>query len=182
MNLSSEVARVQEVRTTKISWTQIPQAPNYEVSKEGLIRRGITKRVLTQQVAPSGHHYVQLRLGGQNGRSFKLWIHRAVLSAFVRFPWPNEECCHKDGNPANNAVKNLYWGTRLENVADKQRHGRQPRGERIGTAVLNDAQVIEIRRRHGTQSLRTLAKEFGVSHTEIRRVAIRMKWRHINAE
>jgi len=46
-----------------------------------------------------------------------------VLEAFVG-PCPEGmECCHRDGNPANNHVGNLYWGTRSENLYDAVRHG-----------------------------------------------------------
>lgn len=49
-------------------------------------------------------------------------VHRAVLSAFVG---PSElQCCHKDGNPSNNHVDNLYWGTASDNMQDTLRMGR----------------------------------------------------------
>jgi hypothetical protein len=53
------------------------------------------------------------------------------------------------------------------------------RGERNGTAKLTEIQVREIRRRIGTLSLRQLAKEYGVSHTAIRRAATGAKWGHV---
>ncbi len=67
-------------------------------------------------------------------------------------------------------------GTRLENVEDKRRNGRLPIGERSGTHRLTEEDVRRIRTLHGTRSLRDLAREFGVSHTEIRRVALGLKW------
>lgn len=47
-----------------------------------------------------------------------------VLNAFVGPPPPGFEGCHKDGDRANNALSNLYWGTRSDNQRDRVRHGR----------------------------------------------------------
>ena len=50
-------------------------------------------------------------------------IHRLVLMAFVG-PCPEGmECCHKDGNPENNRLDNLRWGTKSSNTKDSIRHG-----------------------------------------------------------
>ena len=51
-------------------------------------------------------------------------IHRLVASAFI----PNLEnkplVCHKDDDPKNNSVDNLFWGTYLDNMQDRDRKGR----------------------------------------------------------
>jgi hypothetical protein len=126
---------------------------------------------------PSGHLYV---LAAKPLRPRKLFVHRAVLLAFVGPPpIPSDEGRHLDGNPAHNHLANLAWGSRLQNVADKQRHGTQPSGERAVTAKLTAAQVREIRSLHGLLSLRQLAVRYGVSHTAIRRSALGIKWRNV---
>jgi hypothetical protein len=51
-------------------------------------------------------------------------IHRLVLSAFEPCPDPSLEVNHKDGNKLNNAITNLEWVTRTENL----RHARQVLG------------------------------------------------------
>jgi hypothetical protein len=57
------------------------------------------------------------------GRKRTTQVHRLVLAAFVG-PCPDGmECRHLDGNPANNRIENLCWGTRAENNADRVRHG-----------------------------------------------------------
>ncbi len=162
---------------TKIEWTIVPQAPKYEISRDGQLRNINTKYVLKHQITPSGHHFVKLLV---NGNNLKLFIHRAVLFAFKRYPWDNEEGRHLDGNSHNNGLNNLDWGTRQENADDKKRHGTTPTGENAGSAKLTESQVIEIRQRYGTASLRQLAREYGVSHTAIRRAALGIKWSYLN--
>jgi hypothetical protein len=54
-----------------------------------------------------------------------LWkIHALVLTTFVGPRPEGMYGCHIDGDPSNNHVSNLYWGTPTQNVHDMIRHGR----------------------------------------------------------
>lgn len=153
-------------------WRAVPTHAGYFVNALGQIL-GPRGRVLRPMVQDkTGHLYVLT----YKRRPRKLFVHRAVLMAFVGMPKPGQEGRHLDGNPDQNAAGNLAWGTRQQNSDDKQRHGTHPKGERSGTAKLTEADVREIRRLYGSQSLRSLAARFGVSHTAIRRAALGIKW------
>lgn len=88
------------------------------------------------------------------------------------------ECCHIDGDPTNNNLRNLRWGTRESNCADKIRHGTHSRGERSGNAKLTAEKVSEIRSKYaaGGVTYRELAQQYGVHHTGIYRVIQRKGW------
>lgn len=127
--------------------------------------------------AHRGHLYVLTR---RPGVPRKLFVHRAVLMAHVGPPPEGQTFArHLNDTPNDNRVENLAWGSAAENAADAARNGRIARGERTGTAKLSEADVIAIRRRHPGESLRALAREYGVSHTAIRRAANGMKWSHL---
>lgn len=52
-------------------------------------------------------------------------VHRLVATAFLGAePFHGAVVRHLDGNPANNAVINLAWGSVSENNRDTVRHGR----------------------------------------------------------
>lgn len=89
----------------------------------------VTKRVRGQLLRPgtmkSGHQFVVL------GRGNGFCVHTLVLSAFVGACPDGLECCHNDGNPANNHVNNLRWDTRKSNVHDMIRHGTMKFGGRV---------------------------------------------------
>ncbi len=72
-------------------------------------------------VHPSGHRQVTL---SREGRVWTWTVHTLVLRAFVGPCPPGLEGLHDDGDPANNHVGNLSWGTRSENMLDRVRHGR----------------------------------------------------------
>jgi hypothetical protein len=168
--------------STAIEWTgetwnptrPIPGYPGYYVTADGTMQ-GPRGR-MHPMVAASGHRYV---LVSRPEVPRKLFVHTAVLLAWVGPRPVGMQCRHLDGDPEHNAVENLRWGTAQDNTDDKRRHGRQPRGERTGAARLTEADVRAIRQRLPTSTTRALAAEYGVSHTAIRKAANGEKWRHV---
>jgi len=92
-----------------------------------------------------------------------------------------EGCHFPDRNPANNRVENLRWGTRLENAADKIKHGTQARlpGEKNPASKLTGEQVDEIRRRRKAgETLTSIAKDFGIIFQQVSLIALGKSWSH----
>lgn len=163
--------------STKIEWTEETWLPvngsaGYFVNQSGQILGPSGKILHPISARRTGHLYVFMHRK-------KKWVHRVVLEAFVG-PCPQgHEGRHLDDNPKHNNLMNLAWGTRLENAQDKRRNGHLLVGEKVKTAKLTEAAVLEIRRRVGSETLRALAREYGVSHTAIRRAANGMKWGYL---
>lgn len=106
-------------------WETVPRAANYEVSDDGRVRskprQGTKGGELKASADVKEYPTVQLYDGGD---SFKAPVHALVLEAFVG-PRPEGMVCrHLDGDPTNNTVENLAWGTHSENQYDKVEHGR----------------------------------------------------------
>ena len=112
-------------------------------------------------------------------------VHRLVLLAFCGNP-PTEKPItrHLNGNPKDNSLRNLVYGTQTENKADSRRHGTLIMGERVGISKLTAERVLEIRRLYAASgnTLRSLAKMFAVSHEAIRLVVSRRTWFHLPKE
>lgn len=127
------------------------------------------------------HQTVSLRKDGKM-RSF--YVHRLVLEAFVG-PCPKGmECRHLDGNPKNNHLANLCWGTSKENSEDQHHHGTQIRGTRVGGAKLTEDKVRRIRKLYaaGGYTYQSLADEYGVSGSAIHNAVIGRNWYWIPLE
>ena len=121
----------------------------YEVSDCGQVRtvaRTIVRR--NGRVQPAPQRILRLKPTRQGywrigltkelaGRQEFHFVHRLVLEAFVGPRPEGMECRHLNGDPGNNIVENLCWGTHSENSLDKRRHGTVP-------PVPN--QFLEIRR------------------------------------
>lgn len=136
-------------------WRPVPGFPA-EASNLGRVK-GPSGEVLKPYVAPSGHLHVLIRRR-------KLRVHHAILLAFG-FPRPaGLECRHLDGDPTNNTVTNLRWGTKFEQHEDDRRNGVV----RAKSHHLNAEKVRAIRENLAAGSgIRATAREVGVSHTTV---------------
>jgi hypothetical protein len=168
------------------TWTPVPGFEGrYEVSDQGRVR-SLNRLVLVLGGGKKPYSSLRqgrmLRPGASNyghlsvvlGRRKTRMVHDLVLRAFVGPPPPNHECCHNNGDPTDNRLSNLRWGTRSENNVDAVKHGR--RGK------LTATQVREIRQRlatcaHGDQT--KLAVEYGVSLCTINSIKFNRIYKHV---
>ena len=173
-------------------WKPVPGYEGiYEVSNLGGVRaldrytppggratngRHYKARSLTPWTADSGHLKVRL-YNRARGVVKTLSVHRLVLLAFVGEPPAGHECCHNDGNPANNTIHNLRWDTNSENQRDRIRHGATMKGEASPYAKLTEKDVRAIRA--DTRMLAAIAADYGVIVSTISHVKTRRNWSHI---
>lgn len=165
-------------------WRPVVGFPNYEVSNIGGVRswthkngRRRTPKIRALGFGHVGHRNVTLRV---SGRTYLRSVHRMVLEAFIGPCPPDMECRHIDGNPGNNRLDNLAWGTRSENALDRRRHGTQQLGESNCLSRLTTSQVVEIKKKLARRESKcAIAKEFGVRWQAIKRIAIGQTWKHV---
>ena len=96
--------------------------------------------------------------------------------------WPEPFGLHSCDTPSCVRPSHIRAGTAIENSADMVARGRArcPRGERCRQAKLTVADVKIIKRRLSEGALMTdLAREFGVSDSNIRLIKIGRNWRHV---
>lgn len=112
------------------TWRPVPGYDGlYEVSDEGNVRSLHGQygrpgpRPLAQPVSVRGYQAVTMY---RNGGQATCKVHNLVAETFIG-PRPSGlEVRHLDGNPLNNAVSNLAYGTHSENTLDSVRHGTHP--------------------------------------------------------
>ena len=122
-------------------WLSVPGYPGYEVSDQGRVR-SLDREVRSRWGTPKtlkGKILSQRLVGGngsigryractlfRDGERKPVTVHILMLETFVS-PRPEGMWgCHRDDNPANNSLENLYWGSPSENVFDKVRNGHHP--------------------------------------------------------
>jgi hypothetical protein len=164
---------------------EVPGWPMYLITNSGVVfsnaRIGSQGKPLTWLEDGSKHYSVRL-YDGHKGWKCKL-VHRLVLEAFVG-PCPDGYITrHLDGDPSNNRVTNLAWGTSKENAADTKRHGRPTRhlGSKHGMAKLTefDVRMIVYTYRTGIVNAQEMSQAYGVSYATICSVIYKKHWRHI---
>ena len=165
----------------KEQWKSIEGFPRHEVSNQGRVRswavrgRGKTDRladepkILTQSLLDN--HYPRVNLCNENGMTTAL-VHVLVLEAFCGKRPEGMVARHLNGDPMDNRLENLAWGTPKENAADRYLHGTANfLGQRIAP-VLTDDEVIDvyIRAQQGEQGSSIAASYPNVSRETIRRI------------
>lgn len=150
----------------------------YEVSDLGRVRNAKTLEVKSTHLSSDGYAVVSLSGPKKNAR-----VHHIVAAAFIGPRPKGFDCCHNDGDKANNAASNLRYATRLENIRDKAKHGTQTRGNRARCGKLAESDVREIRRRHSLgESCGEIAKDYPVDASNVNRIVRYRTWRHVDPE
>lgn len=151
----------------------IPNHPGYFATRNGKIWSAKTNR-WRRTIFTAGQLFVSL---SEHNVVTKYQVGQLVLETFVGPCPPGMECRHLDGNPRNNDLENLRWGTHYENVQDSIIHGTYVRGETQGNSKLTNEQAAEIRRHLAAGVPRKeLAKRFHVGRDTIRRIDLRMSY------
>jgi len=122
--------------------------------------------------------YKLLRLS-RNGTSTHFLVHRLVAMHFLHNTKNSPEVNHIDYDRSNNKADNLEWCTSHEN---KQHSADKYRGSNNGTAILKEAQVVEIKSVLSNQQRPTyleISSRYGVSAACIQKIASNKIWRHI---
>ena len=116
---------------------------------------------------PDGYYALDLRDG--RGKSRRTYAHILVAELFIGpKPFSGAVVRHLDGDPSNNNVSNLAWGTYKENEDDKRRHGTwQHRSN--GKLSRQQRDAIRSKAANGI-SQRLLAEQYCVSRPTITRL------------
>jgi hypothetical protein len=132
--------------------------------------------VLTHYLAPDAHDdwpfSTTVKGYAQTHRGYA----HSIACALAHGPRPSGlQALHSCRNRHCYWAEHLYWGTPQRNQIDRLRDGTDNRGIKHGMHKLTEADVLTIRQR-SNESRASLAKEFGVSHRNIRRILNRETW------
>ena len=164
-------------------WKPIEDFDDYEVSNLGRVRsfKGRNPRILKPTPQKSGHLQLWLR---RDGETVPVRVHRLVLEAFVGECPTGYWCLHKDDNPSNNCITNIFWGTPSDNTRQMIANGRrtqpnptpQPGLQHWGHK-LTRAQVLAIR--NDNRSYSAIGKAHGVTTMTAYRCKNRISYKDV---
>lgn len=101
-------------------WIRVNINEHYAVNKLGEVKNLETDKKLKPSFNKAGYLVVSL-YDKQTHMRRTVRVHRLVAEAFIVNPEGKEDVNHIDGNKANNAVENLEWVTRSENILHRYR-------------------------------------------------------------
>jgi hypothetical protein len=118
--------------------------------------------------------YGSIRVGGEMLRASRVsWeLYRGEIPEGMHV-------LHKCDTPLCVNPAHLFLGTNTDNVADRDRKGRQRslRGSSSGMSKLTDSQVREIRVSNEPQDV--IAKRSGVTQSNVSCIRLGKTWRHL---
>ena len=173
-------------------WTRIEinmeNPPNYQVSNFGRLKsfqNGSEGKLLKGSVI-QGYRSLNIRLA--KGKSFNRYIHKLVAEYYVEKP-SDEHCfvIHKDFDKHNNSFENLAWVTKEEMIEHNRKNPNvlnRPRPKKSKNYKLNESKVKMIKKllKSDSTRLKMIAKQFGITHTQLNRIRSGENWAHVKLE
>lgn len=171
------------------TWKPVDGLPNYEVSNLGNVKalpkqkwngngyQTMPEKMLTACKIKNGYMVV-------NAMSKVRYVHRLVALSFLKdSEYYGLDVNHIDGNKSNNAVTNLEWCNRKQNIKHSFKIGLSAKGENRTQSILMEAEVAEIKATHrktglGKTALQKLFPKVSVSC--IQSILEKRSWAHVD--
>ncbi|WP_247231353.1 HNH endonuclease [Telluribacter sp. SYSU D00476] len=173
----------------RINFEDIEEAPHYEVSNYGRLKSfqndpkdgSVIKGSVIQ-----GYRSLNIRVTG--GRTINRYVHKLVAEYFVnRQETEQKYVIHLDYNKQNNYYENLKWVTKDE-MADHNRENPalknrvMPRRTRNYKLTESKVKMIKKLLKNDKNRLKMIAKQFGITHTQLNRIRSGENWKHVTVE
>ena len=133
--------------------------------------KGFELKKLKTSKGASGYKTIRF---GRNGTAEL--VHRLVYTVFNGHIADGLFICHKDGNPENNKLENLYAGTQSQNMKDTVKHGT------CSLTKLSEEQVKEIINLRRKMMVKDIAFKYGVTRQTVTSILRGHTWTHLTRE
>lgn len=159
---------------------QILNFPNYKIDTNGNVYSK-KNRIVLKPIKCNGYKRVHLR---KHNKTYFSRIHRLVLETFVGLCPEGMECCHNNGNPADNRLSNLRWDTKSNNQKDSVKLGTHHSfgyGESHMMHKLKEKDIINIIYLWNTKLFRQqeIADMYNIKQNTVSQIVNGKIWKHI---
>ncbi len=171
----------------KINLKNITQTKYYEISNYGRIRRYHPQKKEYRILKSSyikGYKVFAFKANNPDKKTVTKTIHKLVADAFCERPSKNHKfVIHLDFVKDNNHSQNLKWVTHEEMYVHHKNNPNYKKGV-VRNSKLTKTEVIRLKKKLGRSNnkLFKIAREFGITHTQLNRIRSGENWGHIKAE
>lgn len=173
----------------------IDQREKYEISNYGRIRKWepkVGEMVVQKPSNVNGYAYFSFKTDEEIKQRKRVTksLHRLVAEEFVEQPSEaHNNVIHTDFNKWNNHIQNLRWATRKEMFEHSRKSPRtaaaiERRKGEITNSKLTETEVMRLKKKlmRGKTPLYKIAKEFGITHTQLNRIRRGENWAHVKVK
>lgn len=170
-----------------IDFEGIDQNERYQISNYGKVRRYITDKEEWKTLKSSyikGYKVFAFKAAAADKKTITKTIHKLVAEAYnVRPTNDHQFVIHLDFVKDNNHFKNLKWVTQTELYEHHKDNPNYKKGI-VRNSKLSETEVIRLKKKlnRGKNKLYLIAKEFGITHTQLNRIRSGENWGHIKVE
>lgn len=174
---------------TNVTFPEEIKSVRYQISNYGRIRaiNKITgkEKLLKGSHSKRGHHRLNIKM--ESGKGAGVYVHRIVAETFVKQPSEEHKyVIHLDHDKTNNKYTNLRWATQHE-VNEHAKNSplyNQAREKQREHYKLNEAKVKMIKRmlKRKKVKMKIIAKQFGISHTQLNRIKNGENWSNVDSD
>jgi len=166
----------------------VEHPPRYEVSNFGRLRsfQNSEKGDIIKGSVIQGYKSLNIRL--PKGKSFNRYVHKLVAETFVEKPSIDHKfVIHLDFDKMSNHFENLRWVTKDEMVAHNKLNPaviNKPIPRRTKNYKLTETKVKMIKKmlQHDSTRLKMIAKQFGITHTQLNRIRSGENWGYVTID
>lgn len=157
------------------------ESEKYLISSYGRIRsfKNAPDGYLIKNTIVKGYEALIVKLKSEKYTT--KYIHKLVAEHFIEKDSEYQKyVIHMDFNKRNNEVSNLCWVTRPTMFAHMKINPNYKRGI-AGNSKLTEAQVISLKMKlkKDTGMMSTIAKEYGITQTQLNRIRRGENWAHV---
>ena len=185
-------------RWASIVFDGVENPPRYDVSTYGRLRshqsvvvanRGYTTsstegRLIKGSVI-QGYRSLNIRSGG---KTLNRYVHKLVAECFIeRGRLDQTFVIHTDYDKQNNVHTNLQWATKDEMIQHNRNNPsllNRPAAQRTRNYKLTESKVKIIKKllRNDKNRLKMIARQFGITHTQLNRIRSGENWKHVTID
>jgi len=153
----------------------------FEISNYGRLKsyKNVPEGYFIKNSKVKGYQILLVKM--KNNKFTTRYIHKLVAEHFISKDNPLQKyVIHLDFNKNNNHVSNLKWVTRLTMFAHQKINPNYKRGK-ISNAKLRETDVmrLKLKLKREKNKLGLLAREFGITHTQLNRIRRGENWAHV---
>jgi len=128
---------------------------------------------LVPQTSSRGYHHVNI-----HGKIVRL--NRLIAKTYLRNKKNLPYVLHNNGNPVDNCLENLRWGTPKENEEDSKKHGVRKLGEKTYNHKLTEEKVKKIRiwKKEG-MTFNAIGRKLNLDSKTVWAAVNKVTWQHV---
>ena len=183
---------------TPIVFDGVENPPRYDISNYGRLRSfhsptgadgacpgGSSEGKLIKGSVIQGYRSLNIRSGG---KTLNRYVHKLVAEYFVTRENSDQTfVIHMDYEKQNNVHSNLKWVTKNEMIEHNRNNPNfknRPAPQRTSNYKLTESKVKIIKKllRNDKNRLKMIAKQFGITHTQLNRIRSGENWKHVTID